>query len=83
MHYKKPHQLQDCTAGLHARALLLAAHVSPLNDEQVTPVGDETWFFYLTNQLGFKPAFQGDLKIVTKAAAIAGTYLCVRNLPLM
>lgn len=51
---------------------------------QMTPSADSAFFFFTTNELGFKPEFLGRVRLFTSLAALLGTWLYHRffkNIP--
>ena len=47
---------------------------------QATPTADSAFFFFSTNELGFKPEFLGRVRLVTSLASLIGIYLFQRYL---
>ncbi len=47
---------------------------------QATPTSDSAFFFFTTNELGFKPEFLGRVRLVTSLAALVGIWLFQRFL---
>ncbi|MGB3492996.1 MAG: folate/biopterin family MFS transporter [Elainellaceae cyanobacterium] len=45
---------------------------------QATPSSDSAFFFFTTNELGFKPEFLGRVRLVTSVAALVGIWLFQR-----
>ncbi len=45
---------------------------------QATPSSDSAFFFFTTNELGFKPEFLGRVRLVTSIAALVGIWLFQR-----
>lgn len=47
---------------------------------QATPTADSAFFFFSTNELGFKPEFLGRVRLVTSFASLVGIFLFQRYL---
>jgi folate/biopterin transporter len=51
---------------------------------QATPTADSAFFFFSTNELGFKPEFLGRLRLVTSLASLLGIFIFqkyLKNVP--
>ncbi len=72
------HQLQQLWQAVSQKAIWLPALF--LLIWQATPSAESTFFFFVTNELGFQPEFLGKVRLVTSLASLIGIWIFQRFL---
>lgn len=74
--YKVKQQVKQVKTAISKKSILLPTAF--LFIWQSTPNSESAFFFFSTNELGFKPEFLGRIQLVTSVAALVGVWLFQR-----